>query len=139
MASGGARSPFHIDAWVVLPDHMHCVWTLPDGDADFPGRWRAIRTAFSKSLPATEARNPVQVRRGERGVWQHRYWEHAIRDESDYAVHLDDIHFNPLKHGPTRQPAEWPFSSFRRCAAAGLYPTDWLGGGAEPAGTGERT
>ena len=71
--------PFGIDAWVVLPDHMHCLWTLPAGDADFPGRWRAIKTAFSKALPAREPRSPAMTNRGERGIWQRRYWEHTIR------------------------------------------------------------
>jgi REP element-mobilizing transposase RayT len=76
-----ARAPFHIDAWVVLPDHMHCLWTLPEGDANFPGRWRAIKTAFAKSLPVGEPRSPVMTNRGERGIGQRRYWEHTIRDE----------------------------------------------------------
>src|SRR5262249_5903650 len=75
------RQPFEIDAWVVLPDHMHAVWTLPDGDTDFPTRWRLIKTFFSRSLPAVEARSDVHVARSERGIWQRRYWEHLIRDE----------------------------------------------------------
>ena len=94
-----ANAPFHIDAWVVLPDHLHCLWTLPEDDADFSGRWRAIKIGFSKSLPATETRSAVNIRRGERGIWQHRFWEHTIRDDRDYAVHMDYIHFNPVKHG----------------------------------------
>jgi putative transposase len=94
-----ARAPFHIDAWVVLPDHMHCLWTLPQGDADFPGRWRAIKTAFAKSLPTGEPRSPVMTGRGERGIWQRRYWEHTIRDDRDFAAHMDYTHFNPVKHG----------------------------------------
>ena len=98
-----ARRPFHIDAWVVLPDHLHCLWTLPDGDADFPGRWRAIKIAFSKSLPAIEPRSLPRLPRGERGIWQHRYWEHTIRDDRDYAVHMDYIHFNPVKHALVRR------------------------------------
>jgi len=132
------RYPFHIDAWIVLPDHMHCLWTLPEGDFDYPRRWRDIKTTFSKSLPATEQRSAVMRRRGERGIWQRRYWEHTIRDDRDYAVHMDYIHFNPVKHGLVENPADWPFSSFRRCAAMGLYPADWLPGGDEPAETGER-
>ncbi len=76
-----ARAPFHIDAWVVLPDHMHCIWTLPEGDYDYPGRWRGIKTAFSKRQPADEARSSVMIRRGERGIWQRRDWEHTIRDD----------------------------------------------------------
>ena len=133
-----ARAPFHIDAWVVLPDHMHCVWTLPVGDADFPGRWRAIKIGFSKSLPSAEARSTVMLDRGERGIWQRRYWEHTIRDERDYAVYMDYTHFNPVKHGFVEHPADWPFSSFHRCVTAGLYPPDWLGRGDEPPNAGER-
>ncbi|CAH2602312.1 transposase [Rhodovastum atsumiense] len=133
-----ARRPFYIDAWVVLPDHMHCLWTLPPGDADFPGRWRAIKTAFSKRLPAGEPRSTVMIARGERGIWQRRYWEHTIRDERDYAAHMDYIHFNPVKHGYVTQPQDWAYSTFRHCVMQGLYPAGWSGGCAEPAGTGER-
>ncbi len=132
------RFPFHIDAWVVLPDHMHCLWTLPESDSDFPRRWRDIKTAFSKSLPATEQRSPVMVRRGERGIWQRRYWEHTIRGDRDYAAHIDYVHFNPVKHGLVVRPTDWPFSSFRRCVVSGLYPADWADSGPEPAETGER-
>ncbi len=133
-----ARAPFHIDAWVVLPDHMHCVWTLPAGDANYPARWRAIKIAFSKSLPAIEARSPVMRARGERGIWQRRYWEHTIRDDRDYAMHVDYTHFNPVRHGYVQHPADWPFSSFRRCVAAGLYPQDWRGDDVAPPDAGER-
>jgi putative transposase len=132
------RAPFHIDAWVILPDHMHCLWTLPEGDADFSGRWRAIKTAFSKSLPADEPRSPVMTSRGERGIWQRRYWEHTIRGDRDYAAHMDYTHFNPVKHGFVEHPADWQFSSFRRCVARGLYPAGWLGGSSIPSETGER-
>jgi putative transposase len=132
------RAPFHIDAWVVLPDHMHCMWTLPESDSDFSSRWRDIKTAFSKSLPATERRSPVMVRRGERGIWQRRYWEHTIRDDRDYAAHMDYVHFNPVKHGLSATPADWPYSSFRRCVTRGLYSAEWLGGGPEPLEPGER-
>jgi putative transposase len=132
-----ARAPFHIDAWAVLPDHMHCLWTLPEGDGDFPGRWRAIKTAFSKSLPADEPRSPIMTSRGERGIWQRRYWEHTIRDDRDYAAHMDYTHFNPVKHGLAENVADWPFSSFRRCVARGLYPEGWLGGSITPPETGE--
>ena len=128
---------FHIDAWVVLPDHMHALWTLPDGDSDFPERWRRIKAAFTRALPDAE-RSPVKLRKGERGVWQRGYWEHTIRDDRDYAAHMDYIHFNPVKHGFTESPGVWPFSSFRRCVEAGLYPTQWLGGNPEPTETGER-
>jgi putative transposase len=117
---------------------MHCLWTLPESDCDFPARWRAIKTAFSKSLPRTEDRSPVMRRRGERGIWQRRYWEHTIRDDRDYAAHMDYIHFNAVKHGLVGSPGDWPFSSFRDCVAAGLYPAEWLGGIDEPVETGER-
>jgi putative transposase len=110
---------------------------LPEGDSDFPRRWLGIKVAFSKSLPETKQRSPVMLRHGERGVRQRRYWEHTIRDDRDYAVHMDYIHFNPVKHGLAESVTDWPFSSFRRCVAAGLYPSDWLGGDPEPAETGE--
>jgi len=105
---------------------MHCLWTLPEGDADFPSRWRAIKIAFSKSLPTGERRSPVMITRGERGIWQRRYWEHTIRDERDFAAHMDYTHFNPVKHGLAEHPADWPHSSFRRCLASGLYPAGWV-------------
>jgi putative transposase len=133
-----ARKPFHIDAWVVLPDHMHCVWTLPDRDTDFPGRWWLIKMAFSKALPIVEPRSSVMLRRRVRGIWQPRYWEHTIRDETDYAAHMDYTHFNPVKHGYVDHPADWPFSTFRHCMAKGVYPSDWAPNTAEPAQTGER-
>jgi len=132
------QAPFHIDAWVVLPDHMHCLWTLPEGDSDFPGRWRRIKTAFSKSLPGNAEGTGAGLRKGERGIWQRGYWEHTIRDDRDYAAHMDYIHFNPVRHGFTEALTDWPFSSFRRCVAAGLYPNDWLGSDAELVMTGER-
>ncbi len=133
-----ARAPFQIDAWVVLPDHMHCLWTLPENDADFPGRWRAIKKSFAKAIGIGEPRSPVMIRRGERGIWQRRYWEHTIRDERDLTAHMDYIHFNPVKHGFVERPVEWPYSSFRRCVARGLYPAGWIDGNDEPPQTGER-
>jgi putative transposase len=117
-----ARAPFHIDAWVVLPDHMHYLWTLPQGDADFPGGWRAIKTRFAKSLPIGEPRSPVMTSRGERGIWQRRYWEHTIRDDRDFAVHMDYTHFNPVKHGLVAHQADWTHSSFRRASPAECIP-----------------
>ncbi|HWX37304.1 MAG TPA: transposase [Steroidobacteraceae bacterium] len=114
-----ARAPFHIDAWVVLPDHMHCLWTLPEGDANFPSRWRAIKTAFTKSLPVGEPRSLVMTNRGERGIWQRRYWEHTIRDDRDFAAHMDYIHFNPVKHGLVAHPADWRIRHFIAAPPAG--------------------
>jgi putative transposase len=122
-----ARRPFRIDAWVVLPEHMHCVWTLPEGDADYPGRWRAIKKAFSKVIPARD--DVTGQRRGrEREVWQRRYWEHTIGDDADYAVHIDYVHRNPVKHGLVKRVQDWPYSTFHRYVEQGIYDIDWHGG-----------
>lgn len=121
------KRPFHIDAWVVLPDHTHCVWTLPPGDDDYPARWKAIKIAFAKALPKIERLSAVRMRKGERGIWQRRFWEHTIRDERDYAAHVDYVHINPLKHGLVQRVVDWPYSSFHRAAASGLYSHDWAG------------
>ncbi|CAN7634633.1 transposase [Aquipseudomonas alcaligenes] len=123
------RRPFHIDAWVVLPEHMHCLWTLPPGDDDFAMRWRSIKFAFSKRLADTESRTEAQRARGERGIWQRRYWEHLIRDDLDYQRHFDYIHINPVKHGHVRRVCDWPYSSFHRAVRDGIYPLDWAGDG----------
>lgn len=88
-------------------------------------------------MPATEHRSKVNLRRGERGIWQRQFWEHTIRDDRDYAVHMDYIHFNPVKHGLVQRAAAWPFSSFHRCVANGRYPASWLGGEDEPTEAGE--
>jgi putative transposase len=117
--------PFQIDAWVILPDHMHCLWTLPTDDTDYSGRWRDIKTRFSKSLPNVEAQTAEQTVRFGRNIWQKRFWEHTIRDERDYRNHMDYIHFNPIKHGYVTQPADWPFSTFKHCVALGLYDPSW--------------
>jgi putative transposase len=121
------RWPFHIDAWVVLPDHLHCVWTLPPGDDDFTNRWRRIKQGFSKALPPIERRSPVRVARGERGIWQRRFWEHTIRDDEDYAAHVDYCHINPVKHGYVQRVVDWPYSTFHRYVARGVYPSNWTG------------
>jgi putative transposase len=111
------KRPFRMDAFVVLPDHLHCLWTLPENDDDFPGRWRYLKTRFSKLVG------------GGLSVWQKRYWEHAIRDERDFAAHFDYVHFNPVKHGLVLHPADWPYSTFRRAVGRGEYPSDWCGPG----------
>ena len=121
------RWPFHIDAWVVLPDHLHCVWTLPDGDSDNANRWRVIKQHFSKSLPLIERRSAVRMRRGERGIWQRRFWARVIVNDADYAAHVDYCHINPLKHGLVERVADWPYSTFHRYVARGIYPIDWAG------------
>ena len=133
-----SQRPFHIDAWVILPDHMHCLWTLPEGDADFPGRWREIKKAFSKQIPLNECRTAVMAERGERGIWQRRYWEHTILDDRDYAAHMDYTHFNPVKHGLVSHAADWPFSTFHRCIEHGLYPDAWQGSSDDVLEAGER-
>ncbi len=96
------RYPFKIDAMVVLPDHVHAIWTLPIGDADFSVRWRWIKIRFSKSIPTGERLSAVREARGERGIWQRRYWEHLIRDDRDLQHHINYCWFNPVKHGPGR-------------------------------------
>ena len=120
--------PFDIHAWVVLPDHLHCIISLPAGDTDFALRWRLIKIRFSKSVPATKWRSTTRLRRGERGIWQRRYWEHLIRDERDFAAHMDYVHINPVKHGLTKCVTDWRYSTFHRLADDGVYPHDWAGG-----------
>jgi putative transposase len=119
--------PFEIDAIVVLPDHLHCIWTLPPGDADFAIRWRLIKTWFTKHCnPALRAEpNRARTAKSEQALWQHRYWEHMLRDEADFARHVEYIHFNPVKHGLASAAMEWPYSSFRRYVVDGVYPLDW--------------
>ena len=119
--------PFDIHGWVVLPDHLHCVLEMPRDDSDFAMRWRLIKAGFSRRVPPAERRSKTRERRGERGIWQHRYWEHLIRDESDYRAHMDYVHVNPVKHGLVKRVAEWPYSTFRRLVAEGVYPKDWAG------------
>ena len=120
--------PFHINAWVVLPDHMHAVWTLPENDADFSTRWRLIKSGFSRGLPKTEYLSAVRIAANERGIWQRHYWEHAIRDELDFERHIDYVHINPMKHQLVTQIKDWPYSSFHRYVESGIYPLNWGGG-----------
>jgi putative transposase len=119
--------PFTIEAMVVLPDHLHAIWTMPPGDADFAMRWRLIKTDFSRRLPARERISDSRAAKGERGIWQRRYWERTIRDESDFARHVDYIHINPVKHGLVTRVRDWPHSSFHRMVRFGVYPDDWAG------------
>ena len=120
--------PFVIHGWVVLPEHMHCVIELPEGDCDFAMRWRLIKLNFSKCLPINEYRSRVRSKRGERGIWQRRYWEHLIRDEKDFTAHMDYVHINPVKHGLVKRVVDWPYSTFHRLVAKGVYSVDWAGG-----------
>ncbi len=121
------QAPFRIDAWVVLPDHMRCVWTFPTGDSDFPWRWRAIKAIFSKSPPAEAAPTEAMARRAYRDIWQRGYWEHTIRDDRDYAAHIDYMHFNAVKHGLVANPGDRPFSTSRLWVLHGIYSETWAG------------
>ena len=122
------RHPFIIHGWVVLPEHLHCVIELPYNDDDFATRWRLIKMEFSKKMPKTEKLSSVRIRRGERGIWQRRYWEHLIRNEEDFSAHMDYVHINPLKHGLVESVADWPYSTFHKLVKEGIYPNDWAGG-----------
>jgi putative transposase len=113
--------PFKIDAFVVLPDHLHTVWTLPPGDADFSTRWRLIKTRFAKALPKQERLCAVRVRRSERDIWQRRFWEHFIRDETDDARHVQYCMINPVKHGLGSRVQDWPHSSFTATSGEGCF------------------
>ncbi len=116
--------PFEIDAMVILPDHLHCIWRMPEGDADYSSRWREIKKAASRQIStASNVRN-------ERMVWQRRFWEHAIRDEEDWRRHVDYIHYNPVKHGLVSRPGEWAWSSFSNAVSKGWYEESW--GASEP-------
>ncbi|MES9955864.1 MAG: transposase [Sedimenticola sp.] len=121
------RYPFKIHGWVVLPDHLHCVITLPGKDTDYSLRWRLIKGGFSRQVVQDEWLSDSQKRRGERGIWQRRYWEHLIRDERDFQAHMDYVHINPVKHGLAERVVDWPYSTFHRLAARGVYSNDWAG------------
>ena len=117
--------PFETDAIVVLPDHLHAVWTLPGGDTDFSLRWSLIKARFSRSIETGERVSLSRQRRRERGLWQRRFWEHCIRDEDDLAAHIDYIHANPVKHGYAARAIDWRWSSFHRYVRDGRLPSDW--------------
>lgn len=120
------KHPFTIDAIVILPEHLHCVLTFPDGDANYPQWIRMIKGAFSRGLPSVSPpSNTSRAVKGERAVWQRRYWEHLLRDEKDYERHVDYIHYNPVKHGLVAAPKAWPWSSFRDHVKREIYPADW--------------
>jgi len=121
------RRPYIMEAAVILPDHLHCIWQLPENDSDYSSRWREIKKAVTKQI-ARGTKNS----RGEGDVWQRRFWEHQIRDNHDWRKHIDYIHYNPVKHGYTSTPLEWQWSSFRRWVDKGAYSSDW--GSVEPEG-----
>ena len=113
------KHPFGIDAIVILPDHLHAVWRLPDGDTDYSLRWRLIKHYVASGTSS------VTNRRGEKLVWQRRFWEHTIRDEEDWRNHVDYVHYNPVKHGYVRRPGDWRWGSFERAVRCGWYPPGW--------------
>jgi putative transposase len=119
------QRPFQIEAIVILPDHLHCLWTLPPDDCDFSTRWRLIKSAFSRAIEPGERISTRRQVKSERGIWQRRFWEHAIRDQSDFDRHLDYIHYNPVKHGLVERVSEWPYSSFHRFVRLRYYPLSW--------------
>jgi putative transposase len=125
-----AKQPFEMVAVVLLPDHLHCIWTLPDEDDDYSSRWACIKRGFVESWTAIggdEARiSQPRRRRHERGIWQKRFWEHRIRNQNDMAHHVNYIHYNPVKHGLVRCPHAWSYSSFHRWVEQGFYTRDWL-------------
>jgi putative transposase len=120
------QHPFAIDAVVVLPDHMHIVMTLPPSDAGFPIRLSLIKRRFTNAIAKTGA-TVARHRNGESALWQRRFWEHTIRDETDFERHVDYIHFNPVKHSLVTRVRDWPYSSFHRFVRHGILPEDWAG------------
>ena len=124
------RLPFAIDAWVLLPDHLHCIWTLPPGDADFGKRWGLIKRFVSLHCSRLRHDNWLTASkqtRNESTLWQRRFWEHQIRNDQDFKHHVDYIHHNPVKHGHAQRVADWPHSTFHRYVAKGVYTVDWAG------------
>ena len=139
------RHSFKIDAFVLLPDHMHCIWTLQPGDADFSTRWRLIKSYFSRQCkkvgwvkeghevkpalnPTKQMTTASRARKKEQRIWQRRFWEHLIRDDQDFIRHVEYIHYNPVKHGLVKAPKDWPYSSFHRYVSDGVYDLEWGAG-----------
>jgi putative transposase len=121
------KRPFKTDAFVMLPDHLHCIWTLPDGDSDYSTRWSLIKEHFTKrcNIKFRIGQNDSMKRKGLQSVWQQRFWEHTIRDDRDFAAHTDYIHYNPVKHGLVRAPRDWGHSTFHRYVKEGIYDINW--------------
>ena len=121
--------PFVIEGWVVLPDHVHCIWTLQDGDKEFSKRWGLIKAGFTKHMKPFLQRHELltesRKRHQEGTIWQRRFWEHHIRDDDDYRKHIDYMHYNPVKHGLVKRTRDWPHSSFHEYCRQGMYPVDW--------------
>lgn len=119
------RHPFEIDAIVILPDHIHCIWRLPNDDDNYPVRWSLIKRYFSRKSNIHLPSSASNIAKRESGIWQRRYWEHLIRDERDWRDHMDYIHYNPVKHGLAKRVRDWPYSSFSKCVERGWYEDDW--------------
>ena len=117
-------TPFRTEAVVILPDHLHAVWTLPEGDADFSTRWKRIKRGFTVRVAETRARSWSKRRKGEAGLWQRRFWERCVRDEAELAACLRYVWCNPVKHGLVQRAVEWPWSSVHREIAAGRLPAE---------------
>lgn len=120
-----SRHPFRMDAFVFLPDHIHCIWTLPAGDSDFSTRWMLIKSHFTRQCAQARTQIASRSLKREQCIWQRRFWEHQIRDEQDYIRHIEYIHYNPVKHGLVPAPKDWQYSSFHRYAEAGVYNKNW--------------
>jgi putative transposase len=127
VATTRAELPFDIAAWVVLPDHLHAIWTLPPGDDDFSTRWKMIKARFSKSVGFTLPRSASKVAKGEAGIWQRRFWDHHIRDQADFDTHMRYCWGNPVKHGLVERAVDWPYSSIHRDIARGMVEPEWSG------------
>jgi putative transposase len=129
IAEARQRLPFTVDAWVLLPDHMHCIWTLPPEEADFSKRWGLIKAIFSKRITPFHHKERLQTasrtKNRETTIRQRRFWEHLIRDEVDFQRQVDYIHYNPVKHGLVDKVKDWPYSTFHRYVKAGVYPANW--------------
>ena len=121
------KRPFTIDAIVILPDHLHCIWTMPKDNSDFSTRWRLIKTYFSRRCDSQFRSEPSlsRTKKSEQAIWQRRYWEHYIRNQEDYNRHIDYIHYNPVKHGYVRAPKDWAASSFHKFAKEGRTDINW--------------
>jgi putative transposase len=121
------KHPFTIDAIVILPEHLHCIWTLPSSDADYSLRWRLIKSYFSRKcdLKYQGERSISRQKKQEKAIWQRRYWEHLIKDEQDFINHVDYIHYNPVRHGLVTMAKDWQYSSFDRYVEKGIYEKNW--------------
>ena len=119
------RYPFEIDAIVVLPDHVHALWKLPEGDDDFSTRWMVIKRKFSSGLHSFDVSDSKEKKR-EKGIWQRRFWEHCIRDDGDWRRHMGYIHYNPVKHGYVSRPEDWHYGSYTWAIRKGLYENGGL-------------